>query len=179
MSAPEYARLVNQGNLAARDRFGVPIARGQLVEYRPEILGMGALIWQVMDVTPIMDPRLPGMIRVTLEGKAHLSLQVNVACHALRYHGEAQIPEQEVAPPKPEVVAAGNGVAGDVDAAVEAVVARLGIEDTKVAPVVEREPTRIHLTDADPRGPALPQPDIEAADYDEDGAPDDDDEQAH
>jgi hypothetical protein len=107
MSAPEYARLVSQGNLAARDRFGMPLARGQLVEYRPELLGMAALIFQVMDVTPVMDPKLPGMVRVSLQGMANLTLQVNVACHALRYHGEAHVPTPSEVP-QPEAVG-GNG----------------------------------------------------------------------
>jgi hypothetical protein len=75
LSSAEFARLVTIGQLAARDRFGKPIDKDTLVLYRPE----NDVIYQVTDVRPIMDPRLPPGVKVTLKATVNLMMPVNVA----------------------------------------------------------------------------------------------------
>lgn len=84
-SAQAYARLVNQGSLAARDRFGKAIQRDHLVMYDPE----APCIYKVTDVRPVMDPRTPGLIKLTLEALVPLTVMVNQPVTRLFVIGEA------------------------------------------------------------------------------------------
>jgi hypothetical protein len=90
LSAPAFARMVSEGVISARDRFGVALAKGQAVEYRPELAGVGALIFEVIEVQPVMDPRMPGMVQITLAAVTKLTMPANVAQAALRVHGVAR-----------------------------------------------------------------------------------------
>jgi len=103
----------------ARDRFGVPIAKGDLVTYRP---GMD-LVFEVVDVKPVLDPRAPvGAVVVLLAVSVPLNTMANQPIAEILVVGDivrdaAQptdtgsgvepsnpVEKQEVAPDKPALV---------------------------------------------------------------------------
>lgn len=90
MSAQEYARLVNQGALHVTDRYGHAIGKDSLVEYRSTLAGMAEPFWQVTDVRPVMDPRLPGHIKLELKSTTYLTLPIGVRHQALFLIGSVQ-----------------------------------------------------------------------------------------
>lgn len=69
----DFARLVAEGALPPRDRMNNPIGRGHLVVYHPAV----DIIYQVMDVIPVMDPRQPGTVRLHLMATVPLTVPVN------------------------------------------------------------------------------------------------------
>jgi hypothetical protein len=72
-SLPDFARQVQQGIASARDRFNNPLAKGHLVLYESQF----ALVAEVVDIIPVMDPRQIGMVRVVLAIPINLPVPVN------------------------------------------------------------------------------------------------------
>jgi hypothetical protein len=69
----DFARLVAEGALPPRDRMNNAIGRGHLVLYHPAV----DVIYQVMDVVPVMDPRQPGTVRLHLMAEVPLTVPIN------------------------------------------------------------------------------------------------------
>lgn len=70
-----FAAAVSSGDPMAlpRDRFAVAIKPGMKVLYRPNV----DMIFDVVDVRPVLDPRLPpGVVTVVLQGAAPVSVRV-------------------------------------------------------------------------------------------------------
>lgn len=126
-SMTDFARMVGEGHIGARDRFGNQIKRGHLVTYRSIEADP---VYEVVDVSPILDPRQPGMVKVTLQGIIPLRLMVNQSAQVLMIIGESAQAEKDrhITPP--------NGQPGGEDMA-----------KTAEAAGVER-PTLV-ITDAD------------------------------
>lgn len=69
-----FAGAVNSGKASMLDRFGSPILKGNLIIWRPPF----DLIFKVVSVVPILDPRMPaGMVRLTVESTVPLDGMVN------------------------------------------------------------------------------------------------------
>ena len=84
-SMADFARGVSSGALAPRDRFNRPLAKHQLVLYHPEV----DVVYQITDVIPVMDPRIPGMVRLMLTAIVPLATRAGQPTAPLVIVGEA------------------------------------------------------------------------------------------
>jgi hypothetical protein len=130
LSAQEFARLVTQGVMHVSDRYGHAIGKDSLVELRASLMGQADPFWQVTDVKPVMDPRLPaGHIKLELKSTTYLVLPVGVRTQALFLIGSVQRDETGKELPPAAV-----------------------LQDDVPAPPPPEQPTGIELTDGEEKG---------------------------
>lgn len=126
-----FAQALSAGDPHAlpRDRFGVAIRPGMKVLYRPNV----DMIFDVVDVRPVLDPRLPpGVVTIVLQAAAPVSVRIGqpvinmivIATDAPKDGAEADPappvgepapPEEPVAPEEPSAPSALHLVAVDGD----------------------------------------------------------------
>jgi hypothetical protein len=97
LSMPDFARQVADGLLTVRDRINRPVKKGDLVAYHNEV----DVFFTVTDLVPVMDPRLPGMVRLRLEAMIPLSLPVNRPTMQVLLVGTAEEARQKAGEPPP------------------------------------------------------------------------------
>ncbi len=84
-SITDFARRVGEGTAPPRDRFGRPIGRGHYVMYKH----MGAdPVFEVIDVSPILDPRQIGWVKLALTVMIPLRVMANQPTDTLVIVGE-------------------------------------------------------------------------------------------
>lgn len=98
-SMANFARAVAEGVVGARDRFGNPIKRGHMVTYRAVEADP---VYEVVDIAPILDPRQPNMVRVTLAATLPLRVFVNQSTQVLTVIGTVPTAEDGKDAPPPE-----------------------------------------------------------------------------
>jgi len=151
-SMTDFARAVAEGVVGAKDRFGNAIQRGCMVTYRAVEADP---VFEVVDVAPILDPRQPNMVKITISTIIPLRVPINQPVQTLMVVGMVpKASEQEkiaeatntATPPTPEG-ATGPSLITLTDAA-----------DTPADETVD-----LHLTDGDaPPEPVVPEDPDEA-----------------
>lgn len=82
LSAEHYAGLVARGEVGPKDRYGNPISKDDLVEYRSILAGVAEPFWQVTDIKPVLDRHLPsGMVKLEIKSTAYVTVPVNQPQH--------------------------------------------------------------------------------------------------
>jgi hypothetical protein len=93
----QFAQQAEDGQITARDRFGRVIAPGALVLWTPPY----PLIYEVLNVTPLLDPRVPpGLVQIVLTATAPLNVAANQAQIGLVVVGRQRDGHAEVSLPE-------------------------------------------------------------------------------
>lgn len=98
-------RAIVEGNPSVfpKDRFGIPVAPGTNVLFRPSY----DFVYRVLEATPVIDPRVPpGQVRLTLQSVTTITVPAGMPLMnmlVIGVAGEETKPEETNAPaPEPE-----------------------------------------------------------------------------